>query len=71
MQKSNYRGGRGDCHSYSSMLGIIHSLVIVVSFESIDVGPTQSRYGAEGEGPSIYVTDPEGNVVELKRPPSY
>jgi catechol 2,3-dioxygenase-like lactoylglutathione lyase family enzyme len=36
----------------------------------IVVGPMQSRYGAEGEGPSIYVTDPEGNVVELKGPPS-
>jgi len=32
-------------------------------------GPVESRYGAEGEGPSIYVTDPEGNVVELKGPP--
>jgi catechol 2,3-dioxygenase-like lactoylglutathione lyase family enzyme len=32
-------------------------------------GPVQSRYGAEGEGPSIYVSDPEGNVVELKGPP--
>ncbi len=31
--------------------------------------PTMSRYGAEGEGPSIYMTDPEGNVVELKGPP--
>ncbi|WOF73246.1 VOC family protein [Parvibaculaceae bacterium PLY_AMNH_Bact1] len=28
------------------------------------------RYGAEGNGPSIYITDPEGNVVELKGPPS-
>ena len=28
-----------------------------------------SRYGAEGEGPSIYVDDPEGNVIELKGPP--
>jgi catechol 2,3-dioxygenase-like lactoylglutathione lyase family enzyme len=32
-------------------------------------GPIEKRYGAEGEGPSIYVTDPEGNVVELKGPP--
>jgi glyoxylase I family protein len=31
--------------------------------------PVASRYGAEGQGPSIYVTDPEGNVVELKGPP--
>jgi catechol-2,3-dioxygenase len=26
------------------------------------------RYGAEGEGPSIYIADPEGNIVELKGP---
>jgi glyoxylase I family protein len=32
-------------------------------------GPVESRYGAEGEGPSIYVQDPEGNTIELKGPP--
>ncbi len=32
-------------------------------------GEVSSRYGAEGEGPSIYVADPEGNTVELKGPP--
>jgi glyoxylase I family protein len=32
-------------------------------------GPLVQRYGAEGDGPSIYVTDPEGNAVELKGPP--
>ena len=31
-------------------------------------GPVESRYGAEGQGPSIYVSDPEGNTVELKGP---
>jgi len=35
----------------------------------IAVGAVASRYGAEGAGPSIYVTDPEGNTVELKGPP--
>ena len=30
----------------------------------------ESRYGAEGRGPSIYIQDPEGNVVELKGPPA-
>ena len=29
-----------------------------------------SRYGADGEGPSIYLSDPEGNMIELKGPPS-
>jgi len=38
--------------------------------QGIAVGPVASRFGAEGEGPSIYVTDPEGNVVELKGPAS-
>jgi catechol 2,3-dioxygenase-like lactoylglutathione lyase family enzyme len=28
------------------------------------------RYGAEGSGPSIYIGDPEGNIVELKGPAS-
>jgi glyoxylase I family protein len=28
-----------------------------------------NRYGAEGDGPSIYLTDPEGNALELKGVP--
>ena len=28
-----------------------------------------SRYGADGDGPSIYLADPEGNNLELKGPP--
>jgi catechol 2,3-dioxygenase-like lactoylglutathione lyase family enzyme len=42
----------------------------VLEANKVIVGETASRYGAEGEGPSIYLTDPEGNVVELKGPPS-
>lgn len=33
-------------------------------------GALQSRVGAEGTGPSMYISDPEGNVVELKGPPA-
>jgi catechol 2,3-dioxygenase-like lactoylglutathione lyase family enzyme len=36
----------------------------------VPTGPAESRYGAEGEGPSIYLHDPEGNMIELKGPPS-
>ncbi len=32
----------------------------------VEAGAIATRYGAEGEGPSLYVTDPDGNVVELK-----
>jgi len=36
----------------------------------IDAPEPVSRYGAEGDGPSIYIEDPDGNVVELKGPPA-
>ena len=36
----------------------------------VAIGETGSRYGAEGDGPSIYIADPEGNTVELKGPPA-
>lgn len=32
----------------------------------VKVGEVTSRYGATGQGPSIYIRDPEGNTVELK-----
>lgn len=35
----------------------------------IRMGEVAPRFGADGTGPSMYLTDPEGNVVELKGPP--
>jgi glyoxylase I family protein len=35
---------------------------------AISVGETVERYGAEGNGPSVYFHDPEGNQIELKGP---
>ena len=32
----------------------------------VEPGDVANRYGATGHGPSIYITDPEGNTVELK-----
>lgn len=40
-----------------------------LSTHGVAAGETASRAGAEGSGPSIYVTDPDGNTVELKGPP--
>lgn len=34
----------------------------------VEVIEEGERYGADGEGYSLYVRDPEGNVVELKGP---
>jgi catechol 2,3-dioxygenase-like lactoylglutathione lyase family enzyme len=36
----------------------------------VEPGEVGQRYGAQGNGPSMYVRDPDGNVVELKGPPS-
>ena len=37
----------------------------------IRAGATESRHGAEGAGPSLYIQDPEGNTIELKGPPAH
>jgi catechol 2,3-dioxygenase-like lactoylglutathione lyase family enzyme len=34
----------------------------------VAAGPLETRYGAQGAGPSIYLNDPEGNTIELKGP---
>ena len=36
---------------------------------TVAAGDVQRRYGAEGSGPSLYIDDPDGNVVELKGAP--
>lgn len=40
-----------------------------LSAHEIEIVEEGMRYGAEGSGPSIYIRDPDGNVVELKGPP--
>ena len=35
------------------------------------IGEPAMRYGARGTGNSIYVRDPEGNVIELKQMPHH
>ena len=34
----------------------------------IPIGPASRNFGAEGDGLSLYVRDPDGNIVELKGP---
>jgi len=44
------------------------AIVAHLKRHGVEVGEVRKRYGAEGNGVSIYVTDPEGNTVELKGP---
>ena len=42
------------------------ALAVHLRAHGVTFEPPETRYGADGYGPSIYLTDPEGNVVELK-----
>ncbi|HYR35485.1 MAG TPA: VOC family protein [Burkholderiales bacterium] len=44
------------------------AIVAHLRSHGVAVGDVRTRYGAEGNGVSIYLTDPEGNQVELKGP---
>ena len=35
----------------------------------VEAGDVVPRYGALGMGPSLYFSDPEGNIIELKGSP--
>ena len=34
--------------------------------KGVDCGEFETRYGASGFGPSMYIEDPDGNIVELR-----
>jgi len=44
------------------------AIVAHLAAHGVAAGEIARRFGAEGNGVSIYVTDPEGNTVELKGP---
>jgi glyoxylase I family protein len=44
------------------------AILVHLKVHGVRVGELGSRYGAQGEGPSIYLYDPQGNMVELKGP---
>jgi catechol 2,3-dioxygenase-like lactoylglutathione lyase family enzyme len=44
------------------------AIVAHLGRHGVAVGDIRQRFGAEGTGTSIYLTDPEGNMVELKGP---
>jgi len=44
------------------------AIVAHLKHHGVAVGDIRKRYGAEGNGISIYLADPEGNTVELKGP---
>ena len=66
--------GCAHCHNDSgpgqpASRALIEAIIAHLKQHGCEPGPIESRYGAKGQGPSIYVADPEGNMVELKGPP--
>ncbi len=47
-----------------------NALITHLVSNGVAVSEIKSRFGADGYGPSLYISDPEGNVVELKGPPT-
>jgi catechol 2,3-dioxygenase-like lactoylglutathione lyase family enzyme len=47
----------------------VAALLPFLDAQGIEYGPIERRYGSEGYGPSIYLKDPDGNVVELRGAP--
>jgi catechol 2,3-dioxygenase-like lactoylglutathione lyase family enzyme len=69
--------GRREPAAAASGPNMEHFCLTIVPFEEaalrshlaahgIEAGAPAMRYGAEGEGRSIYIEDPDGNRVELK-----
>ena len=47
------------------------ALLAFLEQSHVEVGDIGTRYGALGSGPSVYISDPDGNTVELKGPPEH
>lgn len=46
----------------------VDAVVAHLKANQVPVGEVRERFGASGTGLTIYLTDPEGNTVELKGP---
>jgi glyoxylase I family protein len=44
----------------------IEELSVHLAAHGLEPGELRTRFGAQGDGPSIYLQDPEGNRVEIK-----
>lgn len=63
------KSGRNVDHFCVRMMGFdAAALKAHLAKNGVDPGEVHERYGAEGYGPSIYISDPDGNTVELKGP---
>lgn len=75
-------GRKGGAAPAAEARNVDHFCLRIESFDAAEIlrylqqhgvptdGQVHENFGAEGDGPSIYLQDPDGNSVELKGPPS-
>src|SRR4051795_12747905 len=69
-QKEDERDGRNMDHYAVQIESMdVEALSAHLRRHGVVPGEVRQRYGAEGYGSSVYITDPDGNTVELKGPP--
>lgn len=72
-------GARGGAPASDEGRNVDHLCLRIEPFDEValrahlaDAGitpsPTATNFGAEGDGPSLYFKDPDGNTIELKGP---
>lgn len=73
-------GSRGDAAAAAEGRNVDHLCLRVEPFDEaalvahlarhgvVPQGPASDNFGAEGDGPSLYFHDPDGNTIELKGP---
>lgn len=64
-------GGAANMDHFAVVIDPFDEAAIRRHLEShgVEAGKVVTRYGADGNGPSMYIHDPDGNMVELKGPP--
>jgi len=63
--------GARNLDHFALALSSFDEAAIRTQLEARNIAPGEvgRRYGAQGNGPSMYIRDPDGNTVELKGPP--
>lgn len=71
-KRQRIAGDGGNMDHFAVRLESFDEVMLRAHLEThgIAAGEVKHRYGAEGEGPSMYIQDPDGNTVELKGPPA-
>jgi glyoxylase I family protein len=64
------KSGTGNMDHFALRLEAFDAAALTAHLQrhGVDPGAVHERYGAEGYGPSLYFSDPDGNTVELKGP---